>query len=86
MVNRDNIDELVQQVRSLLPEDLRQTRDDIEKNLAAALNAALTRMNLVTREEFEVQQELLRRTRTLLDELDKRIRELEQKLRVDKNE
>lgn len=86
ILNRNNIDELVQQFRDLLPEDLRRTRDDIEKNMTAALNATLSRMNLVTREEFEVQQELLVRTRTLLDELDRRVRELETKLDSDSKE
>ena len=76
----------MQQFRDLLPEDLRRTRDDIEKNMTAALNATLSRMNLVTREEFEVQQELLVRTRTLLDELDRRVRELETKLDSDSKE
>ncbi len=86
MLSKNNIEELVQQFRSLLPEDMRQTRDEIEKNFIAALNATFSRMNLVTREEYEVQRELLQRTRSLLDELEKRVKELEDKLGVDTQE
>jgi BMFP domain-containing protein YqiC len=86
MLNKNNIDELVAHFRSLLPEDLRQTRDEIEKNVTAALNATLSRMNLVTREEYEIQRELLFKTRTLVDELEKRISELEKKLSTNTQE
>jgi BMFP domain-containing protein YqiC len=52
---------------------------DIEKNVRALMNAAFTKMDLVTREEFEVQVELLRRTRAKLDDMERRIAELEQR-------
>ena len=86
MLNKRHIDDLVQQVRAFLPEDLRQTREDLEKNITVALNATLTRMNLVTREEYEIQRELLLRTRTLLEDLEGRIRELENRLGIETKE
>jgi ubiquinone biosynthesis accessory factor UbiK len=52
---------------------------DIEKNVRALMSAAFSKMDLVTREEFDVQVELLRRTRAKLDELERRLAELEQK-------
>jgi BMFP domain-containing protein YqiC len=52
---------------------------DIEKNIRALMNAAFTKMDLVTREEFDVQVELLRRTRAKLDDMERRIAELEQR-------
>jgi ubiquinone biosynthesis accessory factor UbiK len=52
---------------------------DIEKNVRALMQAAFTRMDLVTREEFDVQVELLARTRAKLDEMERRIAELEQR-------
>ncbi|MEW9899526.1 accessory factor UbiK family protein [Chitinivorax sp. PXF-14] len=53
---------------------------DMEKNVKAMLGAAFTRLDLVTREEFDIQQEVLKRTREKLSQLEARIAELEQKL------
>lgn len=50
---------------------------DIEKNLRAILNAAFTRLDLVTREEFDVQAKVLARTRERLAELEARVAVLE---------
>ncbi|MDP3777878.1 accessory factor UbiK family protein [Methylotenera sp.] len=50
---------------------------DVEKNLNALLKSAFTKMELVTREEFEVQAEVLRHTREKLDLLEARLAELE---------
>lgn len=54
---------------------------DIEKNIRALMNAAFTKMDLVTREEFDVQVELLARTRAKLDDMERRIAGLEQQNR-----
>ncbi|HSC80969.1 MAG TPA: accessory factor UbiK family protein [Chitinolyticbacter sp.] len=53
---------------------------DIEKNVRAMMASAFTKMDLVTREEFEVQQEVLARTRETLTALEARVLELEAKL------
>lgn len=54
---------------------------DIEKNLRALLSGALSRLDLVTREEFDVQQDVLRRTREKLQQMEARVAELEVKLK-----
>ena len=77
MLKTENLDELVRQFQALLPDDVRQTKEDIEKNIKAMVRASLQRMDLVTREEFDIQRELLAKTRCLLDELDERLRQLE---------
>ena len=79
MISKNKNDDFVQEIFKLIPEDLRRHRDDVRKNIQAALNARLSRMDLVTREEFDIQSELLSRTRAMLDELEKRIEELEEK-------
>ncbi len=79
MISKNKNDDFVQEIFKLIPEDLRRSRDDVRKNIQAILNARLSRMDLVTREEFDIQSELLSRTRAMLDELEKRIEELEQK-------
>ena len=53
---------------------------DIEKNLRALLSSALSRLDLVTREEFDVQQEVLGRTRDKLQQMETRVAEMEKLL------
>lgn len=72
--------DFIQQVFKLLPEDLRAARADFEKHLRAAMSGAFARMDLVTREEFDVQAALLARTRALLHEMEVKVTELEQRL------
>ena len=55
---------------------------DIEKNLRALLQSAFSRLDLVTREEFDVQREVLARTRAKLVELEAKLAELEGKAEV----
>ena len=50
---------------------------DLEKNLRALVQSALGRLDLVTREEYDVQREVLARTRAKLEELEARLAELE---------
>jgi len=52
---------------------------DLEKNLRALLASAFSRLDLVTREEFDVQREVLARTRARLEELEAKLAELERK-------
>jgi len=79
MVNHDSLNDLTRKITSLLPENVQQMQDDVESNIHTLLQNALSKMNLVTREEFEVQTALLARTREKLDKLEKLLRELEQK-------
>lgn len=53
---------------------------DVEKNMRAMLGATFSKMDLVTREEFEVQQEVLAHTRAALTRLEQRLAELEAQL------
>jgi hypothetical protein len=72
-----SFDEFVREFLKALPEDLRKYRVELEHNVRAACSAALARTDLVTREEFDVQAALLSRTRALVDELERKVRELE---------
>lgn len=53
---------------------------DVEKNLRALMSSSFSRLDLVTREEFDIQQEVLRRTREKLTQMEARVAELEAKL------
>ena len=80
MLKPGEIEDFVQQFLRLLPRDLSRTREDFEKIVRASLNATFARMNLVTREEFDIQTQLLSNTRAALDELEKKIETLEKTL------
>ena len=73
-----SIHQAIQQAVKLVPDDMTRFQEDIEKNLKSALQATFSKMDLVSREEFDIQAELLSRTRALLDELEKKISDLEQ--------
>ena len=73
MFSRDAINKLTSDIASLLPDDIRRLQDDLESNIRALLQDSLSKMNLVTREEFDVQTEVLQRTREKLDRLEKQL-------------
>lgn len=77
MINKDVIDDIGRKITELLPEGSRQLQADIESNVKAVLQASLSKLNLVTREEFDVQTALLERTREKLEQLQQRLDELE---------
>ena len=72
------LDELIRRVKDLIAAS---PAKDIEKNLRALLSSAFARLDLVTREEFDVQQEVLRHTREKLQQMEARVAELEAKLK-----
>lgn len=78
MLNSEKMEALFQEIQRLLPDDLRACRQDLQNNIRAALNGAFTRLDLVTREEFDIQNELLAKTRVLVTELTNKVAELEQ--------
>jgi len=74
MLNPKLLDEMSARISSLLAAT---PAGDIEKNLRAALAGLLAKLDLVTREEFDVQREVLTRTREKLTTLEARVAELE---------
>jgi BMFP domain-containing protein YqiC len=71
------VDELTRNVLNMLPSGLREMQRDLEKNLHSALQSVLGKLDLVTREEFEVQAAVLLRTREKLEALEARLAVLE---------
>jgi BMFP domain-containing protein YqiC len=80
MVNSQTLNELLRGILDALPPGMRTLQNDVEKNLRASLNATFAKINLVTREEFDVQAEVLARTRAKLQKLEERVVELEAEL------
>lgn len=86
MVNPGVIEELSRKLSSLIPVGAREIGEDVEKNMRAALTGVFSRLDLVTREEFEVQTSVLARTREKLVALERRVADLESRLRAAQEE
>jgi BMFP domain-containing protein YqiC len=80
MIDLKNIDELARKLSDLVPPGLKEARADLEQNFKATLQAGLGRLDLVTREEFEVQRAVLLRTREKLDALERALADVEARL------
>jgi BMFP domain-containing protein YqiC len=74
------IEELARKLAASVPPGVRALQADLEKNFRAVLEAGLAKMQLVTREEFDVQRKVLERTREKLAALEAEIRELESRV------
>ena len=70
------IDGLAKKLAEVVPQGLRSVRDDLEQNFRAVLSSGLAKLDLVTREEFAVQEAVLARTREKLESLEVRLAEL----------
>jgi BMFP domain-containing protein YqiC len=73
----NTIDSLARMLAEAVPKGIRSVRDDLEKNFRSVLHSGLGRLDLVTREEFDVQQAVLLRTRQKLEALEARLAALE---------
>jgi BMFP domain-containing protein YqiC len=74
------VEDIARRLFEGLPEAARTMRRDIESNFRAVLQSSLGKLDLTTREEFEVQTKVLERTRARIGELELRIAALEQRL------
>ena len=75
--DRPTLDELAKQLVDSVPGNLKSMGEDMERNFKSLLQSALSRLDLVTREEFDVQMAVLSRTREKLEALETRLTELE---------
>lgn len=75
----DSIEDLASKLADAVPEGLRSMRRDLEENFRSVLQTGLGKLDLVTREEFEVQEAVLARTREKLEALEERVKEYEDK-------
>ncbi|MCX7107001.1 MAG: accessory factor UbiK family protein [Methylococcales bacterium] len=71
------IDDIANRLAGAIPPGLNNLKDDLEKTFQAILQGALGKLDLVTREEFEVQKMILAKTRSKLEDLERRVSEME---------
>ena len=77
MIDLKAIDDLARRVSELVPPGVKEAGAELEQNIKATLQAGLAKLDLVTREEFEVQRAVLLRTREKLDALESALAALE---------
>ena len=75
-----DVEDIVNKLSALLPEGMQSVKSDIESNFKAVLQSAFAQMDLVTREEFDVQAQVLLRTREKLEALEKTLEAIEAKI------
>ena len=80
MIDLGHIDDLARRLSSLVPPGLREGREELQENFKSVLQAGLARLDIVTREEFDVQQAVLLRTREKLEALQAQVAQLEAQL------
>jgi len=78
-----HIDELARRLSSLVPGSLRESREELQQNFKSVLQTGLGKLDLVTRDEFDVQRAVLLRTRDKLNELQRAIDRIEAQLAPD---
>ena len=71
MIDLAQLDELARRLSSLVPPGLREGREELQQNFKSVLQAGLGKLDLVTREEFEVQRAVLARTRERLEAMER---------------
>jgi BMFP domain-containing protein YqiC len=74
----NSIEDLARKLAEAVPEGLRSVGKELEENFRSVLKSGLGKLDLVTREEFDVQEAVLARTREKLEALEARLQELEQ--------
>ena len=82
MIDLSHIDDLARRLSNLVPPGVRgqsgeELREELQQNFKAVLQGGLARLDLVTREEFEVQRAVLLRTREKLEQLQREVEALE---------
>ena len=77
-MNNESIENIASKLAEAVPEGLRSVREDLESNFRSVLRASLAKLDLVTREEFEVQEAVLAKTRQKLEALEARLEALEE--------
>lgn len=78
MLDPKILDDISRRMSENLPRGVQELQADVERNLRTGIESALGRLNLVTREEFDIQQAVLQRTRAKLKALEQRVAALEQ--------
>lgn len=76
MINAKKIEQLAEQITNAIPPSIKGAADNVEQKVKEIVQAKLSQLDVVSREEFDVQTQVLARTRAKLDELEKKMNSL----------
>ncbi len=80
MIDAKKIEEMARQIHNALPPGLRNLGEEVDRKVKQVLQSQLNKLDMVSREEFEVQTKVLLRTREKLTALEDKLAQLEQRL------
>ena len=80
MLDAKLLDDIAKRLSGAVPKSAKAVQADVEKNLRAATESVFSKLDLVTREEFDVQRKVLARSREKIEQLEKQVAELEARL------
>ena len=80
MINPNKIEEMARSIQAALPPGLKSVGEEVDKKVKQVLQAQLMKLDLVSREEFDVQTKVLLRTREKLQSLEEKLQLLEKQL------
>ena len=78
IMNDESVENIARKLAEAVPEGLRSMRADLERSFRSVLRSSMGKLDLVTREEFEVQEAVLAKTREKLEALERQVKELEE--------
>ena len=82
MIDLNHIDDLARRLSNLVPPGLKESQEELQQTFKSALQSGLGKLDLVTREEFDVQRAVLLRTREKLEQLQRQVVDLETRLAI----
>lgn len=85
-MNRATIDDLASRLADSVPGDIRALRAELENNFRALLSSGFDQLDLVTREEFDVQRKVLERTREKVERLERELLDLQRRAEPERGE
>ena len=80
MIDPKKIEEMARQIHNALPPGIKSLGEEVDKKVKQVLQSQLNKLDMVSREEFEVQTKVLLRTREKLTALEEKLAQLEQRL------
>jgi len=81
MLNAQKLDEIAQQIDAMLPEGVKNISSDLQNGLKQTVVQVLSKLDLVTREEFDIQTKVLQKTREKISELEELVKNLEEEIK-----
>jgi len=77
-IDPKNIDDIAKKIKGVLPESLKSSKEEMQKTLKSGAEGVFQKLDLVSREEYDIQVSLLQKCQKKIDELEAKLSELEE--------